>query len=172
MLTVSLSHHCRRLGHHNIIPLTAMIIFPPPHTKKSVCKEYNKYKTNLEGDTLSSINLCTSLQVALRALPWAWYPAWYSGRYSTSYHPLALVQPPTREVQVANWCLKSLADPTRSPTDPTQAQCEQVEHRSCWVPSLWGSRWPCTFHVVCFIFPMLGMGTLPNANVVFSWIWP
>ena len=33
---------------------------------------------------------------------------------------------------------------------PTQR--DQVEYMSRWVPLRWGSRWPCTFHVVCVNF--------------------
>ena len=71
------------------------------------------------------------------------------------------------------WYLKSLADPKRSPpdqtpsstdptrvpTDPTRARREQVEYNSCGVPSHWGSRWACTFHVVCVNLIQVGYPT-------------
>ena len=41
-------------------------------------------------------------------------------------------------------------------TDPTRAQLEQVEYRSRWVPSPWGLRWPCAFHVFCVNFICVG----------------
>ena len=40
--------------------------------------------------------------------------------------------------------------------DPLSTQREQVEYRSLWVPSRWGSRWACTFHVVSVDFVRVG----------------
>ena len=50
--------------------------------------------------------------------------------------------------------------PTQLKSPPTQrkslctqreSQCESVEYRSRWVPSHWGLRWVCTFHVFVLI---------------------
>ena len=54
------------------------------------------------------------------------------------------------------WYLKSLADPTRGPTDPTWDPTWLVEYRLRWVPWRWGLHWACTFHVVYFLFPRVG----------------
>ena len=99
--------------------------------------------------------------------------------YSTAMQNLSRwLRPPMRRFRVTYsiptcWYLKSLMDltqiptvPMQIPTDPTRAQREQVEYRSCWVPSRWGLHWPCTFHVVCAAFSAFGTRKLPNANAV------
>ena len=57
-------------------------------------------------------------------------------------------------------------DQTRAPMDPTRAKHKQMEYRSHWVPSRWDLSWPCTFHVVCAAFSVLGTRKLPDANAV------
>ena len=71
---------------------------------------------------------------------------------------------PMRDFCVANTnmlvsikpCGPNAIDPTRTSVHPTRPQREQVEYRSRWVPSRPGSRWPCTFHVVCVTSFVLG----------------
>ena len=45
-------------------------------------------------------------------------------------------------------CEASLTQREASPTQ-RNPQCNYINYRLCWVPSSWGLRCPCPFHVVC-----------------------
>ena len=48
------------------------------------------------------------------------------------------------------------ANPKICVTPKANSRRKQVEYRSRWVPNMRGWRWPCRFHVVCFIFGRVG----------------
>ena len=50
-------------------------------------------------------------------------------------------------------------------TPNAKPQCESVEYRMRWVSWHWGSRWACTFHVVCVNFVCVGYPTQTQFSV-------
>ena len=64
--------------------------------------------------------------------------------------------------------LRAQRDPQFIQRDPLYAQREQVECGSRWVPSCWGSRWACRFHVVCVNFICIGQPTQTRFSVEYG----
>ena len=76
-----------------------------------------------------------------------------------------------KALQTQTFALPPNANPNIRVTPQREPQHEQVQYRLCWVPSHWGSRWPCTFHVLCVNIICVALCWVANTNAFSSGKW-